>query len=146
MFHLMLFSSQWYKQSTDFERLMTDMFCTNVDLHSIEIHPIMLHRPLYQRFLHILKHWINPMEQSVWKFASKKSSELSCRKHCPNLIFSQFPHERNFEVIVFLSFVTFSKVLLALFSLWFCPAFWWLHINMYFVFRLFTSRTTSLLA
>jgi hypothetical protein len=45
----------------------------------------------------------------------------------------------------YLNFATFSKGLLAIFMLWFCPAFWWRDINMYLVFSAFTSRPTSLL-
>jgi hypothetical protein len=39
-----------------------------------------------------------------------------------------------------------STDLLAIFMLWFCPAFWWWDINIYLVFSAFTSRPNSLLA
>jgi hypothetical protein len=46
----------------------------------------------------------------------------------------------------YLNCATFSKVLLAIFMLWFCPAFWWRYSNIYLVFSAFTSRPISSLA
>jgi hypothetical protein len=40
----------------------------------------------------------------------------------------------------------FSKDLLAIFTSWFCPAFWWREGSIYLVFSAFTSRPTFLLA
>jgi hypothetical protein len=41
---------------------------------------------------------------------------------------------------------TFFKYLLAIFILWFCPAFWWCNSNICIVFSVFTSRPSSLMA
>jgi hypothetical protein len=45
-----------------------------------------------------------------------------------------------------LNSATFSKDLLAIFMLWFCPAFWWRDSNIHSVFSVFTSRPISFLA
>jgi hypothetical protein len=46
----------------------------------------------------------------------------------------------------YLNCVTFTNDLLAIFMSWLCPEFWWRGTNIYFVFSVFTSRPTSLLA
>jgi hypothetical protein len=59
----------------------------------------------------------------------------------------QSPHNFLINQILlpkYMNCVTFSKDLLAIFILWFCPAFWWRDI--YLLFSVFTSRLTSLLA
>jgi len=46
----------------------------------------------------------------------------------------------------YLNFSIFSEDFLATSKLYICPAFWWWDTTMYFVFPVFTSRPTSLLA
>jgi hypothetical protein len=139
-------------------RITSSLFCPNIHLgNPVFKHPQSTFLPQYQRphFIPIQNHRQNYgsvcLNFYVFRHQVRRQKVLDWMVQAlPEFIILLISSRLKIWFFTidpkYLNCATFSKDLLLMFMLQFCPAFWWWGNNTYLVFSVFIPRPTSLLA